>query len=58
LKQNLADLISEDPPTIKLKFDPSGFKEDGKDKAEYITIERVNQCVICGKEDNLLKFHV
>ncbi|CAD8087364.1 unnamed protein product [Paramecium sonneborni] len=58
LKQGLADLISEDPPTIQLKFDPSGFKEEGSDKAQYITIERVNQCVICGKENELLKFHI
>ncbi|CAD8151623.1 unnamed protein product [Paramecium octaurelia] len=58
LKQGLADLISEDPPTIQLKFDPSGFKEEGSDKAQYVTIERVNQCVICGKENELLKFHI
>ncbi|CAD8081022.1 unnamed protein product [Paramecium sonneborni] len=58
LKQGLADLISEDPPTIQLKFDPSGFKEEGSDKPQYITIERVNQCVICGKENELLKFHI
>ncbi|CAD8185089.1 unnamed protein product [Paramecium pentaurelia] len=58
LKQGLADLICEDPPTIQLKFDPSGFKEEGSDKAQYVTIERVNQCVICGKENELLKFHI
>ncbi|CAD8067215.1 unnamed protein product [Paramecium primaurelia] len=58
LKQGLADLISEDPPTIQLKFEASGFKEEGSDKAQYITIERVNQCVICGKENELLKFNI
>jgi hypothetical protein len=49
---------------IKFKFSPSGFQVkklvDGKEVVEkhIYSINRENQCVVCGAKQNFLKFHV
>jgi len=63
LKRNMAELVSENPPTIKLNFEPSGrqisdLKDLDIDKFEFLKRSRKNECVICGKQESLLKYHV
>lgn len=60
ISRGLAKLVSEDPCVFKLIFEPNarGCKdEDDKDSKFYIS-ERRNRCVICGNEDNYMRFHV
>lgn len=62
-KNNLGDIIKEDPLTLQLNFYPSGIpkeqlqheidSEDG-----YYTTNRKNQCVVCGKEEQFVKYHI
>jgi len=54
VSRGLADIISEDPPTIKLKFQPGG---PGMNDA-YGLAAKQNICVVCGSEDNLTKHHI
>lgn len=48
LKRGLAILIDEDPPTIRLNFEPNGR---GKSKDAFYLADRENKCVVCGKEN-------
>ena len=63
LKNNIADMVSENPLTIKLRFEPGGrglteLNELKIDRKTYITTNRKNQCVVCGKGENFLRYHV
>ena len=53
--RNLVDIVSESPPTFKLKFTPGGYgcKDD-----EYGLSEKKNQCVVCGNTKKLSRHHV
>tara|TARA_R110000824_G_scaffold218435_1_gene405030 strand:- start:5020 stop:5802 length:783 start_codon:yes stop_codon:yes gene_type:complete len=54
LKRNLAEVIEEDPLTIKLNFEPKGKGENH----DLLLIPRKNLCVVCGTEDlNVLTRH-
>jgi hypothetical protein len=55
LVRGLADMVTEDPPTVKLRFEPSG--RPGKDR-EYYLAEKENKCVVCGKEDGYIRKNV
>ena len=48
-------MVTEDPPTVKLRFEPSG--RPGKDR-EYYLAEKENKCVVCGKEDGYIRKNV
>lgn len=54
LDRNIADLIDEDPLTIRLKFKPKGLGNNGK----YGLTEMMNICVICGTSDKLSRHHI
>ena len=63
LSKNMAVLVGEDPPIIKLKFEPSGrgtleLSDLKIDREEYMCHNRENQCVICGQQDTLSRYHV
>lgn len=62
LKKGLATLISEDPFTVRLNFEPSGRTEQEKEAAwvddQYYCTNRENKCVVCGLNENFLRFHV
>ena len=57
LFRNLADVVSEDPPVIKLSFFPNGvgWKDD-----EFALTQKQNLCAVCGSEDldRLTKHHI
>lgn len=48
LKKGLAEKISDNPPTIKLLFEP---KDEGHHGDEYYLTQKHNRCVKCGTED-------
>jgi len=47
LDRNLADIVDNDPLTIKLNFEPNGRGE----KSKHLKSIRENKCVVCGEED-------
>lgn len=54
LNRNLAEIIGDNPLSIKLNFTPKGNGES----IDVLKMERYNKCVICGKEDlNILTKH-
>lgn len=55
LKMKLAEVVSEDPPTIRLLFKPKGI---GHLRDPYFLQEFKNQCVVCGGEKELSHHHV
>lgn len=55
LNRGLASQVGEDPPTIKLSFEPSGRGDEGD---SYLLSERENRCVVCGTLNNLTRHHV
>jgi len=60
LTKGLAEKISDDPLSIRLSFEPNGRKErdhSNFDNDFYVT-DRTNQCVICGAQENYLRFHI
>jgi len=61
IKKGLGDIISENPTTLKLKFDPAGRKERTQKDIEddqFYNEKRDNLCVICGCKENLQRYHV
>lgn len=55
LDRNLADKICDDPPTIRLKFEPAGRKHAG----DMAFIEdKHNRCVVCGATEKLSRHHI
>lgn len=55
IQKGLAEVASEDPPSIRLLFEPSG--RDGADDIAY-TSPRRNQCVVCGCKEGLTRHHI
>ena len=49
-------VISEDPYTVRLKFEPSG-RPEGKAGEYYLSV-KPNICVVCGKDDSFLRKNV
>ena len=60
LERNLAKLISKDPPVFKLIFEPNarGCVDENLKSSNFYIESRTNCCVICGKTENYLRFHV
>lgn len=63
LNKGLATLITEEPLTIQLKFEPAGrgvpdLGDVEVDNKLYTLKERVNRCVVCGQEQKLSRHHV
>ncbi|XP_046824735.1 exonuclease 3'-5' domain-containing protein 2 [Vespa crabro] len=56
IKKNLADVVEEQPFTVRLKFEPSGraLGEVG----QYYTQIKINQCVVCGASENFIRKNV
>ena len=60
LERNLAELISKDPPVFKLIFEPNarGCVDENLKSSNFYIESRTNCCVICGKTEQYLRFHV
>ena len=55
LNRDLAEIVSQDPLTIKLKFNPNGL---GNHEKDYGLDEMKNICVNCGKDKELTRHHI
>jgi hypothetical protein len=55
LDRELAEVVSQDPPTIQLKFKP---KANGNQGDEFSLAPKQNVCVVCGTEEDLTKHHI
>jgi hypothetical protein len=55
LNRNLADVVTNSPLVIKLKFQPRGL---GNHNKEFGLTRMNNKCVCCGTEEYLTKHHV
>lgn len=55
LQRDLAEVVSEDPVVIRLKFKPKGGGHIGDD---FYLAERVNVCVVCGTSDEQTRHHI
>ncbi|OMJ91136.1 hypothetical protein SteCoe_6400 [Stentor coeruleus] len=60
LERDLAEVIREDPYTIKLKFEPN-YKMNprtGEGQRMFYIKEKKNECVVCGRADGFLRYRV
>jgi len=55
LNRDLVDIVCDDPPILQLKFSPGGMGHLGDD---YYLTPKINQCVICGTNQDLNRHHV
>lgn len=57
LSRGLASLVSSEPPTIQLLFEPKG---EGHCHDSYYLQNKLNKCVVCGSEEmeSLTRHHV
>lgn len=55
LQNGLADVVSENPTTIRLRFEPSG--RCGINDPLLMT-GKPNICVVCGSDENLTRHHI
>lgn len=55
LNRDLVEVISSDPPILRLNFEPGGAGYVGD---KYYLTPKVNQCVCCGKKYRLNRHHV
>lgn len=55
LNRDLANIVDNDPLTIKLTFEPNGL---GNHNKEYGLTEMKNVCVVCGSDEFLTRHHI
>lgn len=55
LDRNLATIINKEPLEIQLNFQPKGFGHQGDN---YALSEKMNKCVVCGRENDLTRHHI
>ena len=55
LERDLAEIISDDPTTIRLKFEPKGRGHAGDD---FYLAQKENQCVVCGTTKDHTRHHI
>lgn len=56
VNKGLAELVMDDPFTVKLHFEPSGRAHG--EVGQYYTQVKLNQCVVCGSGDKFIKKNV
>ena len=56
IQKNLAIHVKDDPFTIRLNFEPSGRAVG--DVGKYYQLEKLNECVVCGRKDSYLRKNV
>lgn len=55
MEKNLAELISDNPFTVRLFFEPSGRPDNDRD---YYLYEKANQCVVCGATESFVRKNI
>merc|ERR1719474_415182 len=56
VKKNIGHIISENPLTVRLNFEPSG-RPEGKAGEYYLSV-KPNICVVCGEMESYLRKNV
>ncbi|XP_066278735.1 exonuclease 3'-5' domain-containing protein 2-like [Branchiostoma lanceolatum] len=56
LQRGLGELISEDPLTVQLKFEPSG-RPSSQDDQYYLSVKE-NVCCVCGRSESYIRKNV
>ena len=56
IHRDLAELIEDDPPAVKLLFEPKGFLED--ENNEFYIQSNNNMCVGCGESNHYLRYRI
>lgn len=56
VNKGLAEYIDEDPPGVKLLFEPKGRPED--ENNEFYILSKTNRCVGCGEKSHYLRYRV
>lgn len=57
INRGLLDVISQEPPTFRLKFEPGGPGHASSDDLFYTT-PKENLCCVCGQREGLNRHHV
>lgn len=58
VSKELGEVVSEDPFTVKLKFEPAGRTLGEGPCGKFYTLVKENQCVVCGRPDKFIKKNV
>lgn len=56
IRRDLAELIEDDPPAVKLLFEPKGRPED--ENNEFYIQSKKNMCVGCGESNHYLRYRI
>ncbi|XP_043266269.1 exonuclease 3'-5' domain-containing protein 2 [Colletes gigas] len=56
INKGLGDVISEEPFTVRLKFEPSGRAVG--EVGQYYTQVKINRCVVCGASEKFIRKNV
>lgn len=56
IEKKRGDLISENPLTVRLNFEPAGRPSTDYDR--YYLMDKANKCVVCGVEDSILRKNI
>lgn len=56
VEKELADIVSEDPLTVRLRFEPAGRSVG--DVGRYYQLTKENKCVVCGANDSYIRKNV
>ncbi|KAG0608211.1 hypothetical protein M758_8G087800 [Ceratodon purpureus] len=56
IKRGLAEELNEDPPAIRLLFEPKGRPED--ENNEFYISRKSNRCVGCGESSHYLRYRI
>ncbi|KAH9290554.1 hypothetical protein KI387_034671, partial [Taxus chinensis] len=56
IRRDLAELVQDDPPAVKLLFEPKGRPED--ENNEFYIQSKKNLCVGCGETNHYLRYRI
>ncbi|KAL2634406.1 hypothetical protein R1flu_005885 [Riccia fluitans] len=56
VRRGLAEFVQEEPPAVRLLFEPKGRPED--EKNEFYIQSKSNRCVGCGESSHYLRYRV
>lgn len=58
VEKGKAKVVSEDPLVIRLNFEPSGRPLADRDDSRFYLQERLNNCVVCGKDEIYIRKYI
>ncbi|CAF4896887.1 unnamed protein product [Pieris macdunnoughi] len=56
VEKHLADVVTEDPLTVRLRFEPAGRSVG--DVGKYYQLTKQNHCVVCGEHNSYIRKNV